>query len=50
MNFGILVKRKTFLKGLVLVLACTLMFFIYNQQVTASTIQETQVANELLTW
>ena len=30
MNFGVLVKRKTFLKGLVLVLACTFMAFIYK--------------------
>ena len=50
MNFGILVKRKTFLKGLLFVLACILALFIYDTRVFQSTVDDTQSPNEDLTW
>jgi transposase len=50
LNFGILVKRKTFLKGLLLVLVVGLMLFIYDTKKTLGTVQDIQLPNEKLTW
>lgn len=50
MNFGILVKRKTFLKGLLFVLACGLAVYIYDAKVFYSSVHDTQLPNEQLTW
>lgn len=50
MNFGILIKRKTFLKGLLFILACVLALYIYDTKVFYSTVHDTQLPNEKLTW
>ena len=50
MNFGIIVKRKTLLKGLIVVLACLFLGYVWKKNANNGLVLETQLPDESLNW
>ena len=50
MNFGIIVKRKTLLKGFIVVLACLFLGYVWRQNSSFGIASESQLPELDLTW